>query len=102
MKKGIVSIIISVLGLYFVYNFNTILYSNTQPLPQTEQKNELLIDLFATGRLPSMLAMSIGLLSMYIGITAFKHHKQIARIAILLSFILCTLSWIPFWKILNT
>lgn len=94
MKKGILSVIIACIGIYFVYWQNRKLCEGLVSMSElTLDDLEFSMNIFSS--VYKIIATSIGLLSLYIGIISLKNKNKISGIGIVLSIILIVLSFLP-------
>ncbi|PKV51846.1 Protein of unknown function (DUF3953) [Aquimarina sp. MAR_2010_214] len=101
MKKGILSIFIAVIGMYFLYWY-TIDLSRQYFILIESSKNtsELNPYIFTVAKTFRITSVCIGLLSLYFGVISFLKKNKVGSIGIILAFILIISSLIPFWKYL--
>lgn len=99
MKKGIVSILVALVGFFFAYKYHVKMHEIQHSIISGKQIQFIFIDdLVSFTRLFKMVTISLSLLSMYLGvISTLKKHK-IGIIGILLAIVLCISAFIPFWK----
>ncbi len=94
MKKGIVSVGIAIVGIYFVYWHNRSICEGLVGSSElTVDDLEFSMNIFAD--VYKIIATSIGLLSLYIGIISMKSKSKISILGIVLSIILILLSFLP-------
>lgn len=100
MKFGILSIVISLIGCYFLYRFHTFIYetmllSEIDILDQT--KTTPVPELESYIRLSKIVSVSISLLGLYLGIMAYRKRPQVGVLSISFAVTLLLLSFVPFW-----
>lgn len=99
MKKGILSICIAVVGIYFVYWFNLDLYKQFQNyIEHSKNSSELNPITFTIAKTFTITSLCIGLLSLYFGVISFLKKSKIGGVGIILALLLIICSFIPFWK----
>ncbi len=94
------SIIITLIGFYFVFKYNTWIYDTiSQELFLKKELNiSILNNVTLFGRLYKIVIISIGLLGFYLGLIPFLKKHKIGLIGIILAIILIVLAFIPFWQ----
>ncbi|WP_299260661.1 hypothetical protein [uncultured Aquimarina sp.] len=99
MKKGFLSILVSVIGFFFVYKYNALMHEIYHSLITGKQIRFLFIDdLISFKRLFKIVVICISLLSFYLGIIAFLNKNKIGLIGMFVAIILFISTFIPFWK----
>ncbi|WP_024772383.1 hypothetical protein [Aquimarina macrocephali] len=101
MKKGILSIFIAIVGMYFVYWY-TIDLSRQYSILIESSKNtsELNSYIFTVAKTFRITSVCIGLLSLYFGVISFLKKNKVGGIGIILAFILIISALIPLWQYL--
>ncbi|KAA1242798.1 hypothetical protein [Aquimarina sp. RZ0] len=91
------SIIVSGIGLYFVYRYNIQIY-NTSVLPIKNDSSAYLTPyIFTFHKVYRILAISIALLSIFLGLISWKKEKsRLGLLGIIVAIILIICSYIPF------
>ncbi|WP_103865648.1 hypothetical protein [Aquimarina sp. I32.4] len=99
MKKGVLSICIAIIGIYFIYWFNIDLYKKSVIF--TEQSNNTAISnsyIFKFAKTFTIATVCLGLLSLYFGVISFLKKNKVGGIGIILAVLLIICAFIPFWK----
>ncbi|WP_103072233.1 hypothetical protein [Aquimarina sediminis] len=101
MQKGILSIVIAIIGIYFVYWFSIDLSRQYQASNELSKNiSELNSYIFTIAKTFRMVSVCIGLLSLYFGIISFLKKNKVGGIGIILAIILIIGSLIPWWQYL--
>lgn len=99
MKYGILSIIISLIGISFVIWYNieiAVLFQNeVLKLNSTTEINYII---FTTEKLNRLIALGLALVGILLGIKSVKRKNKIGILGISLSLILFILIFIPIWQ----
>ncbi|WP_159092143.1 hypothetical protein [Aquimarina sp. Aq107] len=99
MKKGVLSIIITIVGFFFTYKYHTLMYEIQNSRITGKEVNFLFInDLVSFRRLFKIVIISISLLSFYLGIMTVLKKNRIGMVGIILASILFISVFISFWK----
>ncbi|WP_299189459.1 hypothetical protein [uncultured Aquimarina sp.] len=99
MKKGVLSIIIAIVGFFFTYKYHTLMYEIQNSRITGKEVNFLFInDLVSFRRLFKIVIISISLLSFYLGIMTVLKKNRIGMVGIILASILFISVFISFWK----
>lgn len=99
MKKGIVSIIVALVGFFFAYKYHVKMHEIQHSLITGKEIRFIFIDdLVSFTRLFKMVTISLSLLSIYLGVIATLKKHKIGIVGILLAIALCISAFIPFWK----
>ncbi|MBW1298096.1 hypothetical protein [Aquimarina litoralis] len=99
MKKGILSILIALVGFFFMYKYHLKMYEIQNNLITGKETRFIFIDdLISFTRLFKMVTISISLLSLYLGTIAILKKNKIGIVGIILSILLFIAVFIPFWK----
>ncbi|TPN82306.1 hypothetical protein [Aquimarina algicola] len=93
MKKSILSIIISSIGLYFIYWFNRRTCEIYAAVSETPEIDTSIFSAF--GNVYKITAMCIGLVGFYVGLMAIRQKQKVAIIGIVLSIIVMMTSFLP-------
>ncbi|TSE07748.1 hypothetical protein [Aquimarina algiphila] len=93
MKKGILSVIVATMGIYFVYWFNRGICETIILSSDTTNVSEFSLHTF--GNVYKIMTVSIGLLGLYLGVISMKNKKKIAITGITLSIIVIIISFLP-------
>ncbi len=96
MKKGVLSVIVATMGIYFVYWFNRSIYETVTLSSGTENVSEFSLHTFSN--VYKIMAMSIGLLGLYLGVISMKNKKKIAITGITLSIIVIIISFLSLYE----
>lgn len=91
MKKGVLSIILAIIGLYGILRLNIQLY-NEQPTSISNTTSSSIIKVY------KMIALCIGFLSLYFGVISYASKYKYALLSIIFSLLVIVCSFIPFWK----
>ncbi|WP_062057871.1 hypothetical protein [Aquimarina longa] len=99
MKKGIISIGVAIIGMYFIYRYNLNLYDHfITYIDQPKENSELDTTIFAIHKTAKIITLCIGLLSLYFGIISFLNKNKIGKIGIILAVLVIICAFIPFWQ----
>ncbi len=103
VNKGVLSILISILGFYLVYKSNYMLYQlTTETLTETDIQNLSLTNLtenkVAFGRAFRIGTLCVGLLSLYLGVISYLKKNKIGKVAVITAILLIIMGFVPFWK----
>ncbi|WP_405205964.1 hypothetical protein [Aquimarina sp. LLG6339-5] len=99
MKKGVLSILIAIIGFFFTYKYHALMYEIQNSLISGKEINFLFInDLVSFRRLFKIVIISISLLSFYLGIMTVLKKNKIGIVGIILATVLFISVFITFWK----
>lgn len=99
MKQGVISILITIAGFFLVYRYNILFYEMHSKLISNQETPFFQpSDLISFDHLFKIVTISIGLLSLYLGIITFLKKNQIGLVGSTLSILLFISAYIPFWK----
>ncbi|AXT53643.1 hypothetical protein D1818_23490 [Aquimarina sp. BL5] len=99
MKKGVLSILISTIGFFFVYKYNTLLHEIYYNVIVGKEIQFVFInDLVSFKKLFKIVLVCISLLSFYLGIISFLKKSKIGLAGMAVAIVLCITAFIPFWK----
>ncbi len=100
MKFGILSIVISLIGSYFLYRFHTFIYETMllSEIDILDQNKTIPVSkLESYIRLCKIVSVSISLLGLYLGVMAYRKRPQVGIFSISFALVLLVLSFVPFW-----
>jgi len=99
MKKGILSVCISIIGFFFVFKYHMLMHDIHHSLITGKEIRFIFInDLMSFTKLFKMLTISTALLGLYLGLIALLKKNKIGILGIFLSILLFISVFIPFWK----
>ncbi|MHA7059751.1 hypothetical protein ACWGOQ_0021165 [Aquimarina sp. M1] len=99
MKKGVLSIVVSFIGFFFMYKYNTLMHEIYRSLILNKEVRFMFInDLASFKRLCIITIVCISLLSFYLGIISFLKKNKIGLTGMAMATVLFILILIPFWK----
>ncbi|WP_025741390.1 hypothetical protein [Aquimarina pacifica] len=103
MNKAVLSLLISLAGIFLVYRGNLFLYQLAiESLPIQDIQNQSYvntsIDIMAFGKTYRIGTLCIGLLALYLGVIAYLKKSKMGKAAIFISLLLIILAFIPLWK----
>lgn len=99
MKKGLLSILVAIIGFYLVYKYNVLLYEINDSLQTGTPIRFIFIDdLVSFRRLYKIVTISIALVSFYLGLIVYLKKIKLGIAGMTLAVLLCIAVWIPFWK----
>ncbi|WP_299899296.1 hypothetical protein [uncultured Aquimarina sp.] len=99
MKKGVLSILVALVGFFFAYKYHVKMHEIQYNLITGKEIRFIFInDLVSFTRLFKMVTVSLSLLSIYLGVIATLKKHKIGILGILLAIVLCIAAFIPFWK----
>jgi len=100
MKKAVLSILVTLIGFFFMYKCNILLqefYLN--------EVSEVSVDTFFSSdfnsfkKLYIIIIICISLVSFYLGLISVLKKNSLGNIGIVLSIILCIFAFIPFYNL---
>lgn len=99
MKKGIISILIALIGMYFVYWYTIDLSKQYFTLiGGSKNDSEAYSYIVTIARTFKMTSICIGLLSLYFGVISFLKKNKIGGIGITLAIILIISAMVSWWQ----
>ncbi|MDH7444092.1 hypothetical protein [Aquimarina sp. 2201CG14-23] len=96
MKKGVLSIVVAIIGFYCIYRFNVQLYHENLTITQQGTNSEIISDLSVFKKTYKIIVFSLGLLSLYFAIISFLKKHKIGLIGIILALTLLLSCVFPF------
>ncbi|WP_299441004.1 hypothetical protein [uncultured Aquimarina sp.] len=100
MKKGVLSILIAIIGFYCIYRFNVQLYNENLAMLHPETNSDVASGISVFKKTFKIIVASIGLLSLYFGIISFLKKNKIGMIGIILAILLILSCLFPFLEYL--
>jgi hypothetical protein len=102
MKTGLTSIILAGLGIICLIwmNYQTFKLFKLE-LADMRQGNQLASKILTTSNLFKIIPITVGIISLLLGIHALRSKRRIGLIGVVLSIILIILPFVPIWFYLS-